>query len=82
MHDQVDVVDYLKPQHAAPDSIRNVDSRMASPRPVGVRHRALLIRFEQDVFVSIDHIDPTTFMNTPWCLKLRSVRSSEKSVKL
>jgi hypothetical protein len=48
----------------------------------GVGHGVLLFRFEQDVFALIDHIDPTTFMNTPWCLKLRSVRSSEKSVKL
>jgi hypothetical protein len=30
----------------------------------------------------IDHIEPTTFMNIPCCLKLRSVRSSEKLVKL
>ena len=72
----------VQPQYAAPESIRNIDTRMSSPRPVGVRHRVLLFRFEHDVFISIDHIDPTTFMNTPWCLKLRSVRSSEKSVKL
>jgi hypothetical protein len=29
-----------------------------------------------------DHIAPTTFMKTPWLLKLISVRSSEKFVKL
>ena len=28
------------------------------------------------------HIVPTTFMKMPWLLKLRSVRSSEKLVKL
>ena len=28
------------------------------------------------------HIAPTTFMKMPWLLKLRSVRSSEKFVKL
>ena len=29
-----------------------------------------------------DHIAPTTFMKMPWLLKLMSVRSSEKFVKL
>jgi hypothetical protein len=81
-HAQVEVVDDLQPPHAAPDPVRNLHPCISSPPSPRVGHGLLLLRFEQDVFALIDHIDPTTLMNTPWCRKLRSVRSSEKSVKL
>src|SRR5690242_6428577 len=86
---EVVVIDDLELRELPAKSTAKCNTRMHLSWGTRIRHFAE-VRLKQDVFSywhrgdarCTHHIAPTTFMKMPWLLKLISVRSSEKLVKL